>query len=324
MSSEINQTIPRATGLLVIEVRNSNPNGDPDKESDPRQRSHDQRGFISGVSFKRKLRDLVEWKSAPVWQKLSKDLGLTEENFCILESRDRGFKDVKDATEAWQKVLQLIAKEPEGKAVNNKYWDARLFGATFLESGEEAPAGGKRGKGNDRKHIRTGVAHFPIGLSICPIRIQRDTRTKKASAQEEKDRGMAPLGYRIVEHGVYSMPFFINPTAAHETGCTTQDVDLMLRLIRYAYPHTRSDIRPFVEVRHAWYAEHTDSLGSFSEFRFIDTMTPKRKQNPEQPSSDKLPFEDQYDVPKTQPEGLRMKNFRDLTESLPDWCSKTS
>ena len=53
--SEIN----RATGLLVLEVVNSNPNGDPDRESDPRQRANGQ-GEISPVSFKRKLRDLVE------------------------------------------------------------------------------------------------------------------------------------------------------------------------------------------------------------------------------------------------------------------------
>ena len=52
--SEIN----RATGLLVLEVVNSNPNGDPDRESDPRQRANGQ-GEISPVSFKRKLRDLV-------------------------------------------------------------------------------------------------------------------------------------------------------------------------------------------------------------------------------------------------------------------------
>src|SRR6266699_713491 len=108
MSSANNQIIPRATGLLIIEVKNSNPNGDPDRESDPRVRSHDQRGIISGVSFKRKLRDLVEWKDGPVWQQLSKELGLQDEAFCILESRDRGFKDMKDAAEAWQRVLQLI------------------------------------------------------------------------------------------------------------------------------------------------------------------------------------------------------------------------
>ena len=56
----------RATGLLIIEVTNSNPNGNPDQESDPRLRP-DERGMISPVSFKRKLRDLVEDKEGPVW-----------------------------------------------------------------------------------------------------------------------------------------------------------------------------------------------------------------------------------------------------------------
>ena len=57
--------VPRVTGLLVIEVRNSNPNGDPDRESDPRTRAHDGRGVISDVSFKRKLRELILKKKGP-------------------------------------------------------------------------------------------------------------------------------------------------------------------------------------------------------------------------------------------------------------------
>jgi formamidopyrimidine-DNA glycosylase len=56
----MNSEIKRATGLLVIEVVNSNPNGDPDRESDPRQRPNGI-GEISPVSFKRKLRgSLIE------------------------------------------------------------------------------------------------------------------------------------------------------------------------------------------------------------------------------------------------------------------------
>ena len=50
--------LKRATGLLVIEVVNSNANGDPDRESDPRQRPNGL-GEISPVSFKRKIRDLL-------------------------------------------------------------------------------------------------------------------------------------------------------------------------------------------------------------------------------------------------------------------------
>ncbi|EQD71208.1 CRISPR-associated protein, partial [mine drainage metagenome] len=77
----------RGTGLLVIEVRNSNPNGDPDRDSDPRQRP-DQKGEISPVSYKRKLRDLVEWKGE-VWEALAGDLNLAAARFGILESRGR-------------------------------------------------------------------------------------------------------------------------------------------------------------------------------------------------------------------------------------------
>ena len=80
--SEIN----RATGLLIIEVVSSNPNGDPDRESDPRQRPNGQ-GEISPVSFKRKLRDLVEAKDQPVFQSLKERLQLKDgcyeiQSFC--------------------------------------------------------------------------------------------------------------------------------------------------------------------------------------------------------------------------------------------------
>ena len=110
----------RATGLLVIEVVNSNPNGDPDRESDPRQRP-DGKGEISPVSFKRKLRDLVEEKQGPVWQTLRAELSLQEEWFAILESRGR--------------VRKAIEKELKEGTFRDKYWDGRVFGNTFLEEG---------------------------------------------------------------------------------------------------------------------------------------------------------------------------------------------
>lgn len=328
MSNEQKQSIPRATGLLIIAAENVNPNGDPDRESDPRQRSHDRRGYISGVSFKRKLRDLVELKNGPVWQYMKKELGISnDELFCILESRDRGFSDVKGASEAWRKVLKLIDQGNNGSEVANKYWDARVFGATFLEKGEEAPQAGSGVAASDRKYIRTGVAQFGIAVSVAPVRIHRDTNTKKASAQESKDRGMAPLACRYIEHGIYCMPFFVNPTAAVQSGCTSKDIALLLSLIKHAYPNTRSVARShgLIEVRHAWYAEHEDGLGSFSEFEFIEKLTPRRKgENRETPSVSGIPLDDQYDVPDKMPDDFRgkLKNAElyDLCVELPEWC----
>ena len=307
--SDESAKIMRATGLLVIEVIDSNPNGDPDRESDPRQRP-DNRGEISPVSFKRKIRDLVEWKS-DVWQEISKQFQpqLKAEEFAILESRDRGFSDVKDAKEAWQKVLETI----ENKEMGNRYWDARVFGSTFLEKGEDAPDDTKAKK--DRKYIKTGVVQFGLGVSVAPVSIRRLTTTKKASAQESKDRGMAPLGFRIVEHGVYCMPFYVNPTAAQQSGCTKRDIDLLLKIIPYAYSHTRSYPRTGVEIRHAWYIEHKSVLGSCSDFALIAALTPTRNERYDPDKSSKSWGE--YD-PKKLPSELAVKvtSIRDLMEEL--------
>jgi len=276
-----NDVFNRATGLLVIEVINSNPNGDPDRESDPRMRDNDRRGEISPVSFKRKLRDLVEMKEGPVWNALSD--GLNPDKFMISESRQMTLKEIRELSE---------------KEFMQRFWDGRVFGNTELEKGRNIP-------------VKTGVVQFGLGVSIAPIDIERMTTTNPA-VQEEKSRGMAPLAYRVVRHGIYCMPFFINPTFAHKTGCTKQDIGLMLRLIPYAYKHTASYIRSNVELVHAWYIEHKSPLGSCSDFDLISALTPKKVADPEKPSVSRV----DYYIPteKDLPQELKEKveSIRDL------------
>lgn len=262
MSNEIK----RVTGLLIIEVVNSNPNGNPDQESDPRVRDNGQ-GEISPVSFKRKLRDLVELTEGPVFQTVTKnptDLTTNSDGyrFGILESRGR---DRAKISKEMGNIKEYKDDEYLKSDFVKNYWDARLFGNTFLEDG------GAKG------YIKTGIVQFGMGLSVSPVIIQRHTNTNKAGVQEGKNQGMAPLAYRVVEHGVYVMPFFINPSLAHKSGCKSCDVELLKRLMPYAYEHTRSAIRPDVRIRHAWWIEHKDVLGSVPDYMLIDALTPKRK-----------------------------------------------
>lgn len=282
--------IKRVTGLLIIEAVNSNPNGNPDQESDPRVRDNGQ-GEISPVSFKRKLRDLMELTEGPVYKAVTK--GLTDSSdkytFGILESRGRD-------RQAISKEMGDIKNYDEGKYLQSefvkKYWDARLFGNTFLEDG------GHKG------YIKTGIAQFGMGLSISPVIIQRHTNTNKAGVQEGKNQGMAPLAYRVVQHGVYIMPFYINPSLARKSGCKPCDVELLKRLIPYAYDHTRSAIRPDVRIRHAWWMEHTDALGSCPDYMLIDALTPKRKgDDPMAPSESWA----DYSVPEKLPDDPKTK-----------------
>jgi len=291
-------TIKRATGLLIIEVVNSNPNGDPDRESDPRQRPNGL-GEISPVSFKRKLRDLVE-NEGNVFNAVCEKLGLAKADFKILESRGR----IRSAViaEMGGNIKDFDQEKFLSSPFVKKYWDGRLFGNTFLE------------EGGNKGYIKTGVAQFAMGLSVAPILIQRHTNTNKAGVEEGKAQGMAPLAYRVVEHGVYCMPFYINPSHAYKSGCTQKDVDLLKALIPYAYDHTRSAIRPDVRIRHAWYMEHQNPLGSCADWKLIDTLTPKRKGNDlMQPSTSWT----DYQVPVTLPIDLRDKvTFEDLMGNI--------
>jgi CRISPR-associated protein Csd2 len=170
-----------------------------------------------------------------------------------------------------------------------------VFGNTFLEE-------------DLSQHLRTGVVQFGLGVSVSPIRVERLTTTNKSGVQEGKDRGMAPLGYRIVQHAVYYMPFFVNPTAARKSGCTATDVDLLLKVIPFAYSHTAAYNRAAVEIRHAWYVEHKSPLGSASDFAIIDALMPTRKSSLELPSTS---WGD-YEVPTVLPESLATLALRDL------------
>lgn len=274
--SNTDNKVKRATGLLIIEVINSNPNGDPDRESDPRQRP-DGNGEISPVSFKRKLRDLVEDKQGDVWQELSQQLKLSDGCFAILESRGRVRKTIQD--------------ELKNGQFQEKYWDGRIFGNTFLEDAM------------DKGTIKTGVVQIGLGVSVAPIEIERHTNTNKAGVEEGKTAGMAPMAYRFVQHGVYCMPFFVNPSMAHKSGCTAQDIELLKKLIPHAYAHTRSHARPFVEIRHAWYCEHNNPLGSCSDFALIDALKPKKISEPNKPSASWA----EYEAPASLPADLAAK-----------------
>lgn len=311
----MSEAFNRGTGLLVIDVVNSNPNGDPDGESEPRTFEADGRGLISPVSFKRKLRDLMFNPNDTVVEKKDSDpkendvrkaaLTVTGQaalnrSFDILETRNRK-RDIIDAMDA--------------PTFQTKYWDARIFGNTFLESlKDKEDKKSKRDKGH---FITTGVVQFGPGVSVSPVEIVRLTLTNKAGVEGDKDRGMAPLAFRVVHHGLYTMPFFVNPSAAHKSGCDGRDIEVLKFLIPHAYAHTASGIRPEVHILHAWYAEHKNPLGSCPDPLILAALKPKKKAgfDPNKPS---LGI-DEYDVPTALPEELRSRlaSFEDLCQK--DW-----
>lgn len=319
--------IPRATGLIIVEVRNSNPNGDPERDGAPRRRRGDI-GEISPVSVKRKMRDLVGNKNGPIWLYLKETFKLDETRFEILEERGR------DRNAITKMIIEDDTKSIEKKEFVKRYWDGRVFGNTFLEeakgdSEDSLPEGTteknlKRGKSQKtgealalKKNVKTGVIHFGLGLSVAPVTVRTDfTQTNKSGVEEGKTAGMAPGAFKFVEHGIYAIPFFVNPTPASNSGCSKQDVDVALELIPYVYSHNPSTVRTQVKVLHAWYAEHNNQRGSFNDFDLIDALMPRKKKKEEEnkPSSERS----EYDIPNLLEDQDILKNYEGKLTNIRD------
>ncbi len=291
----------RHVGLLVIDVTMSNPNGDPDMESEPRTRELDGLGMISPVSLKRKYRDLVG-EGSEVFAIAEEQLKLKEaqNQYKILEERGRHRDEIKELDKS--KFIQT-------------YWDARLFGNTFLESLKDADLNddqkNKKKEGGYDHLINTGAVQIGVGLSIAPIEIVRMTNTNKSGVQTDKDRGMAPLAFRVVTHGIYCMPIYVNPSIANKTGATKEDLALFKFMTPYVYQHTASAIRPQISILHAWFAEHKNTLGSCPEHLFVKALTPSVKDGVSRPTS-----LNDYNIPNKDDLGDLQGRFKDVSDLL--------
>lgn len=296
----MNAPFNRHVGLLVLDVTMSNPNGDPDMESEPRTRELDGLGMISPVSLKRKFRDLVS-ENSEVFAVAKEQLNLgadTHNQFKILEERGRD----RDAIKAMDKAEFM-----------QTYWDARMFGNTFLESLKDSELNKeqkkKKEEGGYAHLINTGTTQIGVGLSIAPIEVVRMTNTNKSGVETDKDRGMAPLAFRVVQHGIYYIPVFVNPSIAKKTGATAEDLELLKFMMPYVYQHTASAIRPQISVLHAWFAEHANTLGSCPEHLFINALTPKVKTGVARPTS-----ANDYNIPERDDLGDLLDRFKDVRD----------
>ncbi len=300
----MNAPFNRHVGLIVLDVTMSNPNGDPDMESEPRTRELDGLGMISPVSLKRKFRDLIGEESEVIVEaKKELKLGKSNNEFNILEERGRHRNEIKAMDKGEFKKT---------------YWDARLFGNTFLEKLKDTDLSNdekqKKKDGGFEHLINTGALQIGVGMSIAPIDVVRMTNTNKSGVEADKDRGMAPLAFRVVQHGIYYIPIYVNPSIAKKTGATSEDLDLFKFILPYVYQHTASAIRPQISILHAWFAEHKNTLGSCPEHLFVNALTPKVKQGIDKPKS-----MNDYDIPEKENLGDLLDRFNkveDLMDNL--------
>lgn len=231
--------------VLLFDVVNGNPNGDPDAANAPRTDPQTQRGMVTDVAIKRKVRDYVQ---------LAYGIDIFVQSKTALNRLKEDAAQVVDPP--------LSKEEKEGKkaiprlrdAMASKYYDIRMFGAV-LATGEP---GAKYNAGQVRGPMQVNFASsidpiLPIDLSITRIAITREEDALR------KETEMARKS--ILPYGLYRTHGFFNPLLAKSTGVTEDDLKLFWEALTNLFNLDRSASRGEMAVRGLYVFSHDNALG---------------------------------------------------------------
>lgn len=281
--------------VFLFDVKDGNPNGDPDFDNMPRTDEETDQGLVSDVCIKRKVRNYVH-----LLKGLQKpyDIFIREGNVLnplIQEKRneaDEASDDEKKAVKSGREVMCA------------QYYDIRTFGAvmsTSDEKTEEPDTEGKTPKGKKAKSnkkikglgVVRGPVQFTFARSIDPISSKSNSVTRCCITKERdaSDKDNTIGNKYTVSYGLYRMHGFISATDAVKTGFSERDKDLLFESLINAFENDRSAARGEMNPRGLIIFKHESPLGNARAGQLFDLVQIKLKGGIEFPRS----FSD-YDV----------------------------
>lgn len=262
--------------IILFDVKDGNPNGDPDAGNLPRVDAETGHGLITDVCLKRKIRNYVGLKmeeQAPygIFIKEKAVLNNTiEQAYISLEiNLNEPPGDPGDGKKR-NKVGQGQGKEVDRakQFMCHNFFDIRTFGAV-LSTG--ANAGQVR-----------GPVQLTFARSVDPIVSLEHSITRMAVATEveaEKQGGdNRTMGRKFtVPYGLYRAHGFISAPLANQTGFTEGDLELLWEALGTMFEHDRSAARGLMGTRKIVIFEHSSKMGDAPVQQLFDTVTVKRK-----------------------------------------------
>ncbi|RJX30597.1 MAG: type I-C CRISPR-associated protein Cas7/Csd2 [Desulfurivibrio sp.] len=243
--------------LVLFDVSQGNPNGDPDAGNMPRIEPNSNRGIVSDVCLKRKIRNYVELvkPGRVTYQYKNKEY---EQGYAILVQQGAILNNeiVRGITAATEKMDDKAEKNQKAEAAMSwlcrEFFDIRTFGAV-LSTGDDIMKGSAFGQ------VR-GPVQFTFGQSFHPITPLEITVTRCAVTKEEDKEKERTMGHKhVVPYALYAAKCYISPPFAERTGFTTRDLELFFEALVEMFTHDRSAARGEMVVRGIYDFEHVGS-----------------------------------------------------------------
>ena len=255
--------------VVLFDVENGNPNGDPDAGNMPRIDPESGYGLVTDVCLKRKIRNYVEMvkedeEGYQIYIKENVPLNRSDNQaFEYLGIDEKKAKDLKkNDPEADRKIRDFMCKN---------FFDIRTFGAvmtTFVKASLNC--------GQVRGPVQLGFAR-----SVDPIISQEVTITRVAITTE-KDAGVksTEMGRKnIVPYGLYRVEGYISENLARKvTGFSEEDLELLWEAIINMFEHDHSAARGKMAVRELIVFKHSKELGDCPAYKLFEVVEVQRKE----------------------------------------------
>jgi CRISPR-associated protein Csd2 len=254
--------------VLLFDVKDGNPNGDPDAGNLPRLDAETGRGLVTDVCLKRKIRNYVgllkgEHPPYEIYVKEKSVLNKTHERAYIEigaegelkgdDKKRKGAGDTVDKARNW---------------MCGNFFDVRTFGAVMS-------TGVNCGQVRGPVQITFARSVDPIISSEHSITRMAVTTEKEAEAQSGDNRTM---GRKFtVPYGLYMAHGFVSAPLAEQTGFSDGDMQLLLEALTNMFEHDRSAARGEMTTRGLYVFKHESKLGNAQAHTLFDRVQVQRK-----------------------------------------------
>jgi CRISPR-associated protein Csd2 len=266
----INDVDRRHDFVLLFEVTDGNPNGDPDAGNLPRVDPETMQGLVTDVALKRKVRDFVDTARG------------TEERYKIYVQSGEALITKHKRAYVAKGLTSTGAKQKADDVTAARAWmcdnfyDIRMFGAV-MSVGVNC--------GQVRGPIQVTFARsidqvVPLDLSITRVAVTREEDAQVVVAEDggETKGKQTEMGRKaLIPYGLYRAHGFFNPHFAKQTGATSDDLALFWQALQHMWDLDRSAARGMLSCRGLYVFSHETSLGDAPAHKLFDQIQIERR-----------------------------------------------
>lgn len=264
--------------VLLFDVKDGNPNGDPDAGNLPRVDAETGRGLVTDVSLKRKVRNfvgIVKGEQPPFEIYVKEKAILNKQHERAYEGI--GKADLLKGDDKKRKGGDAVGEARDWMCKN--FFDVRTFGAVMSTG------------------VNCGQVRGPVQLtfarSVDPVVAQEHSITRMAVATEaeaeKQDGDNRTMGRKFtVPYGLYVAHGFVSAHLANQTGFGEEDLELLWQSLAQMFEHDRSAARGEMSTRGLYVFKHEGQLGNAPAHSLFARIQPKLKNEGTVPRS----FED--------------------------------